>query len=399
MMMNILSSMYLLIIILSLNACSNPSGSGQQYHVNANDTNTTANREPTRLETPMRADNVQKTKKATIMDQTLNMPLGTLTVPVDWHLHQHIASNPHDGGYLHFMLAMESPQGFIYGFLPFTTGYAFMNAYGNVSGMDFDHLMPHLMRYCTQPFIEKFTPGEPIHDPEALTTLDGRLAAESSQSLAAQAMSLGHAAQADPEIAAMKFTAFRNHVPYKGQIKAVKLGVIVQYDALSWSKYGSVTGLFMVAPESLFEEAAAIEMDKVVQFEMNEEWNQIRLRIIAQSSQDRMASQRQQFEMRQRSLATMRRSFDAHNQAWYDRNFGTSGTSSYSGNTAVLDAITGQTSFNDPYTGHQIKQSGHYDYWYTNEFGEYHGTNDPSFQPGAHYDGNWRSIQPASVDY
>ncbi len=399
MMMKILSNISLLTIITGLIACSSPTGSGQQPQFNSDDGNGAVNSEPPRMEVPMQVDDVQKATKATIMDQTLNIPVCTINVPAGWLVHQQISSNPHGAGYLTFMLALESPEGVIHGFLPFTTEYTLMNFYGQVSGMDFDQLLPHLMRYCTQPFLEKYTLGPTVPDQEALMSEQGRGAVEGAQNLANQSISSGNPAQADAGIVDMMFTAFRNNVPYKGGIKAMKMGVIVQYDANSWGKYGMAMGLFTLAPEPLFDKAASVDLETLFQIQMNEEWDQMRIQIMQRGHQDRMVRQRQQIETHQSRMASMRRSFDEHNQGWYDRNFGPSGASSYSGNTAVLDAITGQTSFNDPYTGHQIKQSGHYDHWYTNEFGEYHGTNDPSFQPGAHYDGNWRPIQPVSVDH
>src|SRR5690606_37463974 len=143
-----------------------------------------------------------------------------------------------------------------------------------------------------------------------------------------------------------------------------------------------------------------------MQLEINPQWGQKRSEIIdletrrmSQDHQARMAQQRAQFNAHQQNMASMRESFDQHNQAWRERNFGSGGSSSYSGNASVIDAITGYTSFSDPYTGQQIKKEGNYNYWYTNEFGEYHGTDDPNFKPGNHYSGNWKSIQPLKVDH
>lgn len=207
----------------------------------------------------------------------------------------------------------------------------------------------------------------------------------------------------DFDIVKMTFGAFRKNVSYKGQLSAVKLGAITHSDYTS-IKYGSIIGGFILAPEAIFEQALA--EDGLFQFEVNPEWDQRRSQIIdmetqrmAQAHQYRMAQQKQQFNAHQQNMASMRQSFDQQTQAWYDRNFGPSGSSSYSGNAAVGDAITGYTSFNDPCTGHQIKKEGHYDYWYTNEFGEYHGTNDPNFQPGQHYSGDWKPIQPLKPDH
>lgn len=388
-----------LVFILGLGACADNSGSKSELvnqseeaydgQVNMEDTNETAH-----IENYNTLQDINKTRKETLYDQSFNMPIGTINVPNSWKLHQNIASDLNSGGFLHFMLAIESPDGIIYGFLPFTTNYAIMNAYGNVSGMDADEVLSFLMRYSTQPFIEKFNLGSIDRKPIDTQTEAGKMVVQATQQLVYQAASMGYAAQPVTETSDLEFTAYRYNVPYKGKIRAHRFGVSVQYDAYSWANYGTISGGIFAAPESKYKEAIAVDYDKILDFQMNEEWNSARIQLIERASADRMAAQKGQFDLHQRSMASMRRSFDEHNKAWYERNFSVGSSSSSSGNTAVLDAITGQTTFNDPYTGQQIKQPGHYDYWYTNEFGEYHGTNDPNYKPGDDFIGNWTQIRP-----
>lgn len=341
----------------------------------------------------------KKAKKMTITDQTLNMPMGTMDVPAGWQLHQDIASNPNGSGYLKFLLALENPEGEIHGFLPFSMDYITIHLYGQETGMGFEQVLTYLMRYCSQPFLEKFSPGFIQSDQEALMSEKGKPVLEFANSLVTQSMNSGVYAQPDADVVNMDFTAFRKSIPYKGRLEAAKMGVAVQYDASHSRKFGIIMGGFRLAPEPLFEKALSVNHDDLMQFQMNAEWDQKRMQIMQRGHEDRMAQQQQQFAAHQKNMAAMRQSFDSHNQAWRNRNFGSSGASSYSGNAAVTDAITGYTSFNDPHTGHQIKKEGHYDYWYTNEFGEYHGTNDPNFQPGKHYSGDWKPIQPLKPDH
>lgn len=343
-------------------------------------------------------------KKVEIKDQALNMTMLTLNVPAGWTLHQDVASNPNGSGYLKFLLAMESPEGEIQGFLPLMMNYNAYVMYGQQSGMYFDDMVYYLMHYCSQPFLEKFTPGNRMSDREALASEEGKQYREFAMQYANMIQQMGgYQSAMDFDIIRMDFNAFRKHVPYKGVLKAAKIGVIDQNPYLT-SKYGIILGGFVLAPENLFAQAEIRKIDMDLQ--VNPQWDAKRSQIIemetqrmSQDHQARMAQQQQQFNAHQQNMASMRQSFDQQNQAWYDRNFGSSGSGSYSSNASVTDAITGYTSFSDPYTGHQIKKDGHYNYWYTNEFGEYHGTNDPNFSPGNHYSGNWKPIQPLKPDH
>lgn len=342
---------------------------------------------------------LQKVKKRfQVMDQSLNIPMLSIMVPSGWTLHQDIASNPNGSGYLKFLLAMESPEGEVHGFLPLMMNYNASIIYGQQSGMYFDELVTYLMHYCSRPFLEKFTLERKESDKESLASDEGKQYREFAQNYTNMIIQAGIYASMDFDIIKMDFSAFRNNVPYKGMIKAVKIGVIDQNPYLT-SKYGVIFGGYTLAPANFFSHAEKREFEMDMQ--VNPEWTTKRSNIIdmetqrmSQDHQARMAQQRQLFNAHQQNMASMRQTFDQQNQAWYERNYGSGGSSAYSGNTSVTDAITGYTSFSDPYSGHQIKKEGHYNYWYTNEFGEYHGTDDPNFKPGNHYSGNWKPIQP-----
>ncbi|WP_293015134.1 hypothetical protein [Mongoliibacter sp.] len=339
-----------------------------------------------------------------VKDQALNMTMMTLKVPAAWVLHQDIASNPNGSGYLKFLLAMESPEGEIQGFLPLMMNYFSSVQYGQEVGTGFENLVHYLMHYCSQPFLEKFSPSLFRKDHEALNTNEGKQYRQYAENLVTNPnYNYGSVAHVDFDIIKMEFNAFRKNIPYKGKLNVVKLGAIDQYPGMA-VKSGVIIGGFTLAPEDLF--AAAIERKIDMDMKVNPQWDAKRSQIIdmetqrmSQDHQARRAQQRQQFNAHQQNMASMRQTFDQQNQAWYERNFGSGGSSSYSGNASVTDAITGYSSFSDPYTGQQIKKEGHYNYWYTNEFGEYHGTNDPSFQPGNHYSGNWTPIQPLKPDH
>ncbi|WP_157971976.1 hypothetical protein [Pleomorphovibrio marinus] len=348
--------------------------------------------------------NIEDLQRVDINDQTLNMTMVSLNVPNGWTLHQDIASNPNGTGYLKFLLAVESPEGEVQGFLPLMMNYNYTQSFGQEGGMYFDQLIYYLMHYCSSPFLEKFSPGSLESDREALQKEEGRQFREHAVSFANMvSQMMGDPVEMDFDMVRLDFSAFRKNIPYKGVIRGAKLGVVDSNPYLT-TKFGVVIGGFALAPENLFAQAKNREID--FNMEVSPKWEERRNQIInmetqrmSQDHQARMAQQQQQFNAHQQNMASMRQTYHQQNQAWYDRNFGSSGSGSYSGNAAVTDAITGYSSFNDPYTGQQIKKEGHYNYWYTNEFGEYHGTDDPNFQPENHYSGNWKPIKPLKPEH
>ncbi|MDR4503601.1 MAG: hypothetical protein MRK01_02265 [Candidatus Scalindua sp.] len=62
-------------------------------------------------------------------------------------------------------------------------------------------------------------------------------------------------------------------------------------------------------------------------------------------------------------------------------------------NDQFTEYLRDNTTFDDPYSGHRISQPGQYEYWYTDRLGNYHGTNDPNFDPNSLV-GNWYGITP-----
>lgn len=400
-----ISFSFLAIIFLSwasaFSSCASPVEEKSQNQINSSETEISLATELTKSSSEEERLNL---KRVDIQDQALNIRMLSINIPEGWTLHQDIASNPNGSGYLKFLLALESPEGEIQGLLPLMMNYHSFVMNGQHHGVYFDDLIPYLMHYCSQPFLEKFTPGKMIPDQEALASTEGEQIKAFAMNYAQMAsQAVGIPATVDFDMVRMEFSAFRKNVPYKGLIKASKVGVINQNPYMT-SKNGVIMGFFTLAPEKLFAQASQREID--MQLEINPQWGQKRSEIIdletrrmSQDHQARMAQQRAQFNAHQQNMASMRESFDQHNQAWRERNFGSGGSSSYSGNASVIDAITGYTSFSDPYTGQQIKKEGNYNYWYTNEFGEYHGTDDPNFKPQNHYSGNWKPIQPLKPDH
>ncbi|MEE4330826.1 MAG: hypothetical protein V2J10_08165, partial [Wenzhouxiangella sp.] len=72
--------------------------------------------------------------------------------------------------------------------------------------------------------------------------------------------------------------------------------------------------------------------------------------------------------------------------------------SDYDGQDALIDGIHETTTFQDPYSGHQVTHDGQYDYWYQDNLGNYYGTDDPSFNHHS-LPGDWQQIDPLTPQW
>lgn len=116
-------------------------------------------------------------------------------------------------------------------------------------------------------------------------------------------------------------------------------------------------------------------------------------------SQRIMSNRQAQFDSWQKSHQAAVNAYSQSSAAFRAHLRGSSATSSASSNGpfSTQDArnnhIQGVTSFDDAYLGYRVKKSGEFDYWYTDGYGSYHGTNDAGFDP-ATLGSNWHRAYP-----
>jgi hypothetical protein len=173
---------------------------------------------------------------------------------------------------------------------------------------------------------------------------------------------------------------------------------------LAYGQYTSqITGVIIVGPKgqfnATFETFQRIHRSKRENPQYKQRVNQINQRKI-QSHQKVMRDRQAAFNRRQASYQELANAYSRDNAAFNEYLKGSSSSSSssygsYSTQDAYNDNIQSVTSFNDSYFGHRIKQNGHYDYWYTDGFGNYHGTNDAGFDPNS-LQGNWSRAYPVN---
>jgi|GEM_PF-2565703 len=174
---------------------------------------------------------------------------------------------------------------------------------------------------------------------------------------------------------------------------------------LAYGEYASLfNGVIILSPKGQLQATA----DKYIRMNNSKRDNPQYTRKIQQLNQQKnnqyvnyaqqiMRSRKQQFDAWQRAHKSAVDAYSSSNAAFnkYLKG-GSSGSSSngpYTPQDGFNDSVQGVTSFDDAYLGYRVKKNGFYDYWYTDGFGNYHGTNDPGFDPST-LGSNWKRAYP-----
>lgn len=329
-----------------------------------------------------------KTKKISIRDKTLKMPIVSMRLPEGLDVHHNIATDLSNGFYTSYDLTIVNRAGHKATFLP--DGIEFARAHDGFGGYYGEDLLSTL-RHIAHSYSTYNSPGVRFeaNGPKkvAITSEHQELYQMASQYRAqGSSIEMYEWAFTGPKSAGKAaFVIVDNTSQYRGVGNFTSVGAIM-------------SGLFVEAAPSQVDQFEALV--STIDMEYNPQWLQARQQIKANvmeqmnaGHQQRMAANNASFRASQEAHKQTQAAYQASNDAWYDRNLGAG--SQYNSSAAFNDAITGHTSFNDPYSGHQIKQEGHYNYWYTDGQGEYYGTDDASFDPSS-LQGNWQNVQPLS---
>lgn len=309
------------------------------------------------------------------VDQSFNLPIYKEKIPSGWEQQNKIVTNMQDGGYQFFLRDVYGPNDELVRDL----GNA--SYFGNY-GISLDGIIQKIVgETVQQPQLGQARPSPFL---ESLPEVQTKHQMFGSQGMQLQTF----------------------EIPFKGQhegksIEGVLYVMNLPYPQMPSSGYVEIE--MIAAPTEVF--ASALETGNKImksrQFyaeydQKKSQHTQMAMQRSNQSHQQRMAQRQASFNAHQQRMQSMSAASDARHQAFMNdlrSTPTTTGTSGYSSHNAFIDQIHEQTTFQDPYSGHQIQQSGQYDYWYTDGLGNYHGTNDPSFNPHS-LQGNWQSIQP-----
>lgn len=307
----------------------------------------------------------------TIFDHGMQMARSTITVPPGWTVNQNVATDPNNGQYVRFQLDQVGPQGELIRDLPPA------NYEGN-----FEQTWRRTVQYSLQGALENVSFGQ--LQPSAELQSDPRVQ---------QAMRQNNVQPLEAQL-----SASRGGTAYGGKVYLINA-------PFPPSQSGMFYATIVASPTPLVQQTLRTAMQTAKSTRPNPQFEaayaQIHQRVMQQmtsSHEARMRNNQAAFDSHQKAMKTQREGFYRSNEQW-QQNFNNSWNTGqpntgYSQNDAFIDGvITERDAFTDPYTGNQIKLDGHHDRTFTDGLGNFHRTDDPSFDPNS-MQGNWQEIQP-----
>jgi len=337
-------------------------------------------------ETTNQVQNVSTSRdeRAVLMDRGLGVPVGSVLVPKGYKLQYDLVTNTQTGAYDRFWIELNGPSG------EMLRGVAKLN-YSRYSGQEFEPICQKLIQYSVNDLSNVQFGNAQINQKR----MSEPKVQQYRQQLLAQGMDL--------QLLEMAFTANKNGTPVKGRFEVMHQ-IYNGFD-------GRYTGGFinmrmMLSPFAVYEKLLADVQRFDDAYQPNAQHDQLVSQIIDRQTEmntaahnQRMANQKQSFDAHQQKMKGIYAANDAANAQWmnnFKQGWSTNSPSSqsaYSHHESFLDAITERTSFDDPHLGQKVQRDGNYNYWYTDGNGQYHGTDDPNFNPLS-LGNNWQSIEP-----
>ncbi len=334
-----------------------------------------------------------------LWDKSLGMALGTMMIPKGWIFEQDIALNTQTGLYERYHADLLGPDGQLIravngAFYSPQLGIGFEETWREVVGngirFELDEVMIGQLR-------------------QSRTLTQDPLFRETATMMRMQGI---------------KVDAFE--VPFSGSFENRRYrGVAyIAHANNPWlGDTGVVTVKLVTSPVELFDETVKLDILLSGTYERNSMYEQqvarIQMQALNSSHSNRYHQNHYQPAHHQNycdcnlyysegfywydGAASMYPNYEQMNRQWYDNFFGSWDTQSsystyggYSTNDYFLDTITGYSTYNDPYSGYQVRVEGHYRYNYTDGYGNYYGTDDPWFDPNREFSGYWYPVDPLS---
>ena len=314
--------------------------------------------------------------QVTVIDQGLNMPMSTYTLPKGWKLVHDIATNPNTGMITRYKLDKFGPQGQITRSLP-------PAMYGPFTGTSFQQAWHQNAEQALQGVMQEFEIGQPQTKGPLLDKM------RSSQKLQHNLQKNGIKKLWEANISGK-----RNGKAYEGKVLIASMPIDQQSGVV-------LTGI-LISPRGLLMKTIDTDIKIEEMSKENPRYVQTMQQISIRASKQRMQARQQQFNSHQQMMQQRYQANDQRNQQWMNnfRNDGSSSTGSngYSSHDAYIDSIHERNTFYDPDSGQNVSRDGQYDYNYTDGMGSYYGTDDPSFNPNS-MQGDWQETEPLQPGY
>jgi hypothetical protein len=315
--------------------------------------------------------------RVVIMDHGLNIPLGTYTLPEGWKISHSVAYDPNTGSQVRYQMEKYGPAGQL------ARGFPSIQ-YGEFFGRSFDDSWKQPVVQSLQRHLSDLSFGGIRHS-ERL---------QSSR----------HFSKFSMEAASSGMRMQALEIPFHGKYNGRDYSGIVFFINTTFPEIpgtGLLTYSLAISPSEIFQST----LDTIVRiedgFQPNPRHQQAMAQIMQRNHQRNMAGNQASFNAHQQRMASQRQSFDTQNQQWSSDFFGsdwsTSSGNGYTSHESFIDGITDHTTFDDPYSGNQIRNEGNFKYNYTDGLGNYYGTDDPSFNASS-LQGNWQPIEPVRPD-
>ena len=191
------------------------------------------------------------------------------------------------------------------------------------------------------------------------------------------------------------------------EISSGKRALIVVHFMLSRSQFGSISNYYshvLVCKSSGYKEAKAALLYALLNTRSNPQYiaahnqkEQQRARMSSTAHQNRMANNQRHFEGMQRAQKTLNEVGDIYHQTWQNTN-----RVSDRIQEKTVDGIWEREAKINPYSGQQVKVPSGYKYYYTNQFGEWIGSNDEFYNPAMDPNVNsyqWKAVRPDRRGY
>jgi len=319
----------------------------------------------------------------TLMDQGLQMPYGSITVPSDWNLSQDIALNLGSAEFARFKIDLTGPNG---EFARSLGTQRYMEVIGQNAQGAWQYLLQRGMSDVTG--IEW---GQMELDREAMNSATFQSNLKSFQ--------------ANGGSAEQYISSFKGNMNGQRVNGAVSISNIIfsRGAGLVMVNFTTTTGGDIQAARAAVRAIWGTlqfnpEHDAAIGRIMQGQTHQIdqNTATMTQQHEERMRNQKDNFNAHQEKMNGVYQSNDQQNAAWMNaqRGSGSSSSSSEYGNQErFIDQQYERTTFTDEQTGYPVHQDGQHDYWYTNGDGKYFGTDDVNFDP--HSMGNdWHKATP-----
>jgi len=313
-------------------------------------------------------------RQVQIMDQAFNMPIWRESIPADWEVFQQVATDVNKGGYTVYLRDVYGPRGELIRDLG-------SSIYNNALGVSAEMIIQAAIASAVeQPSIGPIGPSK-VMESLPLVTFKRRSQQMESRSLDTY------------------------EVPFAGLQKGQRVqGVLylmnTPYPQLGNAGYMEIA--LVTSPPEHFAQTLRINQGVLRSRDLSGDYlarkhqhNQEAGQRGQAAHQQRMAQLEANHAAHQSRMRDVYAASDARHEAWMNTNVrAQSSGGNYDNQDAFIDQIYERTSFNDPYSGQEIKVDGQREQWYSNGLGDYYGTDNPSFNQHS-LQGDWQATDPS----